>query len=88
MSGVLPEGTDVGYYIGGKVYFFLSGYATSCNIIVINTVTDNFLEVAGWVHKGARNLLSLLQFSGKFYSCLSLDTYINSIKKKQPGFLV
>jgi hypothetical protein len=50
MSGVLPEGTNVGYYVGGKVIFFflLSTYCfqpvQKC-YIVINMCSDNFLEV-------------------------------------------
>jgi hypothetical protein len=27
MSGILPEGTDVGYYVGGKVIFLFSQIA-------------------------------------------------------------
>ena len=47
--------------------------SASNSIIVINKVTENFLEVAGWLHKGTWNLLSLLQYSGKLLS-LPLDT--------------
>jgi len=28
MSGVLPEGTDVGYYVGGKVIFLFFSQIT------------------------------------------------------------
>ena len=70
MSGVLPEGTDVGYYVGGKVIFlFLSRnllFSASANVILfINTCNDNFLEVTRWIYKGTWDLLSLLQHSGK-----------------------
>jgi len=41
MSGVLPEGTDVGYYVGGKVIFlFLSRnllFSASANVILLLT---------------------------------------------------
>ena len=41
MSGVLPEGTDVGYYVGGKVIFlFLSCnllFSASANVILLLT---------------------------------------------------
>uniref|UniRef100_A0A0D9WUF6 Uncharacterized protein n=1 Tax=Leersia perrieri TaxID=77586 RepID=A0A0D9WUF6_9ORYZ len=53
MSGVLPEGTDVGYYVGGKYDYCFP----------INTGSGNFLEVVGWLHKGIWNLLPLLQHS-------------------------
>jgi hypothetical protein len=50
MSGVLPEGTDVGYYVGGKViscllsiqFLFQPMHTLS---FVINSCTVNFLEV-------------------------------------------
>ena len=68
MSGVLPEGTDVGYYVGGKVIvlFLVSQFCGQCKCyFVINICSDNFLEVTRWIYKGTWDLLSLLQHSGK-----------------------
>lgn len=74
MSGVLPEGTDVGYYVGGKViscslsfkFLFQPIHMLS---FIINSDIDDFLEVIGWIYKGTWHLLSLLQYSGKLYYC-------------------
>jgi hypothetical protein len=70
MSGVLPEGTDVGYYVGGKVTFLLfvsqlTVFSQCKCYFVINTCSDIFLEVTRWIYKGTWDLLSLLQHSGK-----------------------
>jgi hypothetical protein len=69
MSGVLPEGTDVGYYVGGKVTFLLfvsqlTVFSQCKCYFVINTCSDNFLEVTRSIYKGTWDLLSLLQHSG------------------------
>jgi hypothetical protein len=67
MSGVLPEGTDVGYYVGGKVIFLFSLkllFSASTNVLLL-TLEVKSLEVTGWIYKGIWDLLSLLQHSGK-----------------------
>lgn len=68
MSGVLQEGTDVGYYVGGKVIFLFSLkllFSASTNVFFLLTLEVKSLEVTGWIYKGIWDLLSLLQHSGK-----------------------
>ena len=66
MSGVLQEGTDVGYYVGGKVIFLFSLkllFSAGTNVFLL-TLEVKSLEVTGWIYKGIWDLLSLLQHSG------------------------